>query len=604
VWLSNTTDKERKLTLGATLSSWNKRDWNYPAIPAVEVTVPAKSVVKTTLGPVLSKLGQESYWWPNIPFREDYSTQLHYLNLSLLEAGNSPPSSASQKYMKSWHAISLRFGFVEHAEGPFYYTVNGVRVTGFSDATAEGQVSFYDAYSSPAWLPPTKPGTGAPESWRRYMRVGININRLHCSPPTEYMMEAADEVGFMLIPEAPIWGNGLSRYSGRYTPQTYHDMGRACRNHPCIARYSLSNEVKPWPGQWPSAIDDMLEVDDVHPLTYELDGLRCGMVTGPKSGRHAWIMDHYSNYWQIVGKDKGIRGMGEQFWATDGMGWFAVGARRMRVNGWCYMSPWSWINYWPNFLEGMNHNLHAWNVNNHADRTDGVDGWGSPLVKFVQKSLSPYLIQDKDTLAENPGAPRGHENGQAQWPYQAPYGVAGKPTEHHVEVFNGGLFGNKLTLVWSANWDKPDGGIAVKGGEMACEIEPGFHEEKVIAFTPPAIDQDQRKLYLVMDSVKDGKVVFHEDGICMNVVRQLADPSAVFLGEDSKTQGDWQGNTEQTGMIWQVTNPNCRSIRSLCGRVVLSVFLTKPQTTRERWPISLIRPPARIALLPIVMVAN
>ena len=221
----------------------------------------------------------------------------------------------------------------------------------------------------------------------------------------------------------------------------------------------------------------------------------------------------------------------------------------MRINDWCYMSSWSWLNYWPNFLEGMNHKQHAWLMNNHADRTDGVDGWGSPLVRFVQKSLSPYLIQDKKLQAENPGAPHGHETGQAQWPYQAPYGVAGKHTEHPVEVFNGGLFGNKLTLVWSAQWDKPDGEIAVKGAEIACEIEPGFHEEKVIAFTIPDINQDQRKLYLVMDSVKNGKVVFHEEGAYVNVVRQLAEPTAVFLGDDTGTQGDWQGKYGADGCV-------------------------------------------------------
>ena len=232
VWLRNATDKEKKLTLRATLSSWNKSNWHYPKLPAVEIVVPSGGTVKTTIGPVAWNLGQESYWWPNIPFREGYQAQLHFLNLEITEGS------------RTWQNQPQRFGFVEHSEGPFYYAVNGVRVTGFSDATAEGQVSFYDSYSTSAWLPPTKPGTGAAESWRRYMRVGININRLHCSPPTEYMMASADEVGFMLVPEAPIWGNNLSRYNPAYTPQTYHDMGRACRNHPCVARYSLSNEVR------------------------------------------------------------------------------------------------------------------------------------------------------------------------------------------------------------------------------------------------------------------------------------------------------------------------------------------------------------------------
>ena len=143
----NSTNQERKVSLAAP-SSWNQRDWRDPAIPPVEITVPAKSTAKATLGPVAWDLGPESYWWPNIPFRENYTAQLHFLNVRISEHG------------RTWEVRPQRFGFVEHAEGPFYYTVNGVRVTGFSDATAEGQVSCYDSYSSPAWRRQPCPGPG------------------------------------------------------------------------------------------------------------------------------------------------------------------------------------------------------------------------------------------------------------------------------------------------------------------------------------------------------------------------------------------------------------------------------------------------------------
>ena len=90
----------------------------------------------------------------------------------------------------------------------------------------------------------------------------------------------------MLIPEAPIWGNNLSRYNPQYTPQTYHDLGRACRNHPCVARYSLTNEVREprserkekWP--WRAAIDDMREVEAyfANPQT-AMDSIAAGHFT-------------------------------------------------------------------------------------------------------------------------------------------------------------------------------------------------------------------------------------------------------------------------------------------------------------------------------------
>lgn len=511
VWLKNSTDKEHKVKLAAAFSSWNKSNWTYPSIPSTTVTIPPKSTLKTSIGPAAWNLGPESYWWPNIPYREEYQPQLHYLNVTVSED------------MKLRHTISSRFGFVEHVEGPYYYTVNGARYTGFSDSTAEGQTSFYDSYSSPAWLPPTGPGTGAPESWKRYMRVGINMNRLHCSPPTEYMMDAADEVGFMLIPEAPIWGNGLSRYNPAYTPQTYHDMGRACRNHPCIARYSLSNEVREprgemqdrWP--WRPAIDDIRKADDTRPLVFEMHSQGNGRVDGIQGG-HAWIMDHYANIHEKVGDDKSIRGMGEHFWERNSMGEFAVGCRVLRMNNWCYMSGWSWLNYWPNFLEGMNHDLHAWKPQDHPDRVDGIDGWGSPLVEFTQRSLHPYLVQDTGILAENPGDPRMLDGGKIEWPYQLPAVPAGKHVERSVEVFNGGLSGNALMLRWSAHWDKPDGPVAVEGGEIPCKIEPGFHATKTIAFTVPKIQLDERKLCLVLESIMDGQTVFRSEETVLNAV--------------------------------------------------------------------------------------
>jgi beta-galactosidase/beta-glucuronidase len=106
------------------------------------------------------------------------------------------------------------------------------------------------------------------------MRIGINSNLTHGSPPTDAMMEAADDAGIMLIPESPIRGNELSRFNPGYTPQSVRNMGRHCRNHPGMARYTLTNEGGDkrggqWP--WPALIDAMLGVDDGHPLVFELN---------------------------------------------------------------------------------------------------------------------------------------------------------------------------------------------------------------------------------------------------------------------------------------------------------------------------------------------
>lgn len=90
VWLSNATDKDRVLTIGGSLSSWNRRDWKYPSISPVSVTVPAHGAVKAAIGPAAWELGPDSYWWPNIPFREDYLAQLHILTLTITEGSLGP----------------------------------------------------------------------------------------------------------------------------------------------------------------------------------------------------------------------------------------------------------------------------------------------------------------------------------------------------------------------------------------------------------------------------------------------------------------------------------------------------------------------------------
>ena len=78
------------------------------------------------------------------------------------------------------------------------------------------------------------------------------------------------------------------------------------------------------------------------------------------------------------------------------------GAQQLRLYDWAYFAPWSWINYWPNFLEGMSHEQHAWKANNGPDRIDGSNGWGSPIVRFVQHGLQPYLLVDHEILRTNP----------------------------------------------------------------------------------------------------------------------------------------------------------------------------------------------------------
>lgn len=511
VSVRNSTTAEKPLVLSGRFSSWNRDAGQYPAIPDTTLVVPAGKAKQVVVGPIKWGLGTESYWWPNIPFREDYVATLHNLVLDVKEAG------------KTWQTYTQRFGFCEHSEGPYYYQINGVRVLQVGDVTTESQIGYYDAYATlPAFLPPTGPGTGCPETWRRYMHCGINSIRVPCGLPTEYMMQAADEMGFMLMPEAVTFGNNFSLYHAIYHPQTVQEMGRLCRNHASVMRYSLANEVSEFfdaTSPWPLLIDAMLEVDDTRPLVFDMAGAPGYKIQGVNGG-HAYAGSHYGPVIKNPGET--IYNMGECFTGTDYMAEFGVSAMQMRLYDWAYFAPWCWLNYWPNFFQGIDSDKHVQKHFNCIDRQDNVNGWGSPVLDIVQRGLHPYLLLDVAILEDNllPKLTSWHAIGQGnvEWPRHLPSYAAGETAERRIEVFNGGLSGSKLSLTWAGHWDSPAGPLAIAGEILGpLEIQPGFHATQAISFAVPATDKDQRRLYLVLESIKDGAVVYTEDRIYFSV---------------------------------------------------------------------------------------
>ena len=509
VWVTNTTKTSKTVILKSALASWNKREWHYPTLPDREIQIPAGGTVKATIKAPWN-LGTESYWWPNIPYRADYQAVLHNLNLALVE-GSQTISQRAQ-----------RFGFVEYKEGPFYYTVNGVRFTSFSDSNSDGQVGEYDCWTeTPCFQPPQTGSKGCAETWKRYQQIGFNDMRLSTSVPTPYMLETADEAGYMLVPEGGSWGNRTSIFQKENFSFQLQATIRACRNHPCVARYSLANESLPADfaspnNPWRWLIDAALEVDPTRPYVFEVNNKQTGAVPGMKGG-HAHQMEHYR---PIVPSNDHIRGMGECAWTTDGMADFTRQALAMRLNDWAHFAPWSWVNFWPNFLEGMNSQRHPWKSNNYGDRKDGVDGWGSLIVKAVQWALHPYLVFDRELLEMNPTIRENSHSGKVGWPYKLPKCPAGSRIERRIEVFNAGLAGNQLQLRWQARWDDAAGPLVSEGTLPPCTIEPGFHATQTVAFDAPKLPGADRTLCLVLEVVKDGQVVNRDDRTRLTVTTQ------------------------------------------------------------------------------------
>jgi len=556
--VSNQTDKLQTVTLRTALSSWNKRPWDYPELPDTAATIPPRSTERIDFGPVTWGLGSHSYWWPNIPFEEDYKAQLHYLNLTMIQDG------------RRLHSLRQRFGFVEHAEGEYYYTINGVRVDMAGDGTCESQM-IHDAYSRlPGFLPPVESGPsasgGCPETWRKFMRIGIRGNRVCQSTPTRYMLEAADETGFLLIPETGIRGNHNQAWHDEYMPQAVEEMILHARNHPSVARYSLSSETLFYNIEasygWENKhhrmlIDTALEADPTRPLVIETSqgyGHVTSVVNGeafdpssPTQHRrldsekgHAYLTHHYQSYPKPA---RTIAQLGEVVWATEGLEPFAVMARDLRLNDICYFAPWSWLNYWPNFIDGSNHANFGWLTNNHPDRKDNVDGWGSLQVEFCRKSLHPYLVMDI-------GLEKLNRTFSHPWPKSTVSYKPGAEVIRRLEVFNNGLFGNRMQLRWSARWDKPEAELIASGQTDPFTLKPGFHTTKTVSFTlPEVIDSERKPFYLVIESCLDGMPVFKETALRFECDRSTVDPQARFVGIDGKTQGNYEGKYGKAGHL-------------------------------------------------------
>lgn len=69
-----------------------------------------------------------------------------------------------------------------------------------------------------------------------------------------------------------------------------------------------------------------------------------------------------------------------------------------------------------------------------------------------------------------------------------------------------------------------------------------------MTFEAPKPEAKEQNLYLVLESVKDGKVVFHDEHSRLAVTENPIPPAeAVFAGVDETTHGDWQGKYGKNG---------------------------------------------------------
>jgi len=187
--------------------------------------------------------------------------------------------------------------------------------------------------------------------------------------------------------------------------------------------------------------------------------------------------------------------VGECAWCVkDGIEEFSSLALAGRLDDVAYYSGWDMLNYWPNFLQGMNASLHAWHQEpcNGTDRVDGIDGWNSPLIGWIQAAFHPFLVADVGTISANPTF-------TPEWPVNVDNysfitsGNSGNITRK-VSLFNDILAdsyepwteaSSLLSLLWSAQWEDPKNPSIASGSILDIPIAPGFHSVVNISLPIP-----------------------------------------------------------------------------------------------------------------------
>jgi hypothetical protein len=348
------------------------------------------------------------------------------------------------------------------------------------------------------------------------------MNRMHSSTHTDYMLKVGEEQGTIMECELPPRGWDQSKFDSATFTQSAVDMAMHIRNSPCCAIYSDCNECIAFmtAHQQGILIDAFYSVDPTHPIIAEDDHYNNVPTTSPGPGLyqgnttkgHAVKSQHYQDYrpWPST---QMITGLGE----FDGEGPCTAGGigregdlgLDMRLRDVAWFAIWHIVGWWPNFLQGGSNALGA-NGDSHelgSDRVDGPNGngWGSPEIVFIQRSLDPYIVVDKDIQAAN----ICYSN---PWPTTIPSYAAGATINRNLEVFNGGFFGDSLKIVWEARWDSPTGSVAASGSTGTFAVQPGFHAVTTVSFPAPATAATADTV-----AITDGTVMYKEDRLYYNV---------------------------------------------------------------------------------------
>ena len=523
-WIANSGPVDRTITVTASLDSWNRESFDYPLIPASSLAVRAGETAQVTVGPVAWGLGAGAVWWPNVPYRDDYVAKLHNLRVAVVDGG------------ALIHERVQRFGFREvtqaqaDAQSTYFY-LNGVRVNFRGDnlqganydsiVTDGGPGDAYDTF--PGFLAPSAGNPGWPQAVRNYQRLNYNVNRIHQEPATPYMLDVADELGFMIIGETAIRGSNRDQdFVGGHDNMVEHARAlvRRDRNHPSVVRWSQSNEANLSP------LDSVQFQDDLYRAIVALDPTRPVSADVFENG-NVYDALTYSNFSVIPHYVGGLGaytdavqmradrpyGQGELIWPADqtrqGLTWFATSTMAMRAKNASDIRPYTLLSGWASVVPGVTTTMMRLEPSSLGSDNPPLygednlpDPWSSPILTRIQRAFDPVLVADVDYWAAN-----RMSNAAGDWPAEVSTLARDADVTRNLIAFNDTFAGTDVEIGWEVHAETAGGRLVSSGTEVA-NVPLGFAAMRSVQIHTPA---DGTRCILILRAKKDGVSLFEDD---------------------------------------------------------------------------------------------
>ena len=521
VWVKNGGTAAASGSVDVALSSWSCDAVTYPKLSATPVSAlaPGKTV-KVTVGPVTWGLGASSYWWPNVPYTKGYRAKLHVARVTVTPDATGGGAEAA-------HSLPFRFGFRQIKQNGPYYELNGIRVNFRGDNiqganydsinNGKGTSDAYDLL--PGFLPPSGNSPGWPQAIDNYQRLNYNVNRIHQTPASPYMIDVADEMGFMIIDETAIRGsNNDQDFSAGVDNMAAHldALIRRDRNHPAIIRWSQCNEPE---GDNTNSTafqqklyDTAMAADDTRPISAD-SSIGANPNGYPKADNFT-SLEHYTNGFGVY-TDKVTAtttrpfGVGEFIWSADnskaGLVWFGTSTMTLRQKDASDIRPYTLLSGWCSFVPGVKTTMMT--IEQGGKPLFGEDNlpdpWSSPIITRIQRGFNPVAVADIAYWEANKLS-----NSSGAWPVSIEAVAKGTKLTRKLVVFNDTFSGTSIDVAWEMHAETADGAIADQG-TTKLDIPLGSRTTTSISVTTPASGSNA---VLVLQSSKNGQVIFRDDG--------------------------------------------------------------------------------------------